>query len=383
MPDTTSNSGNSSNSANSSTAGTGFTPLAGIGVLDFSHVIAGPFATFLLARLGADVTKVENTNGGDVMRRTERGREAFVALNAGKASLSLDLASEAGKREALARAARCDVFVDNLRPGVLERFGLGFEAVRALNPRVVYCSISGFGRGATGWSGRPAYDHVVQAATGMACMAGSEGDPPIKTGFPVIDSATGLLAAFAILAGVRESERTGRGMLLDISMASAGMQLMYPMSCDALTRGTTPPRVGNQGYSGSPSADFFRTRDGWLAIGANTPGQLLALLEALELGHLACDPALFDPPLQRDGLPAFVRSRDPAALKAALCAVLADADAVQVEARLSACGVPAARVRNIAEFARESMSNGALSTVELRDGETTVLSPGLGFRVQQ
>lgn len=364
------------------TATHSFTPLAGIRVLDFSHVIAGPFATFLLAQLGADVTKVENANGGDVMRRAGRGREGFVALNAGKSSLALDLGSEQGRQHALALATTCDVFVDNLRPGVLERFGLGFEAVLALNPRVVYCSISGFGRGAPAWRGRPAYDHVVQAATGMAYMAGNEGDPPIKTGFPVIDSATGLLAAFAILAGVRDSERTGRGMLLDISMASAGMQLMYPMACDALTRGATPPRQGNQGYSGSPSADFFRTRDGWLAIGANTPGQLLALLEALGLGHLARDPALFNPPLERNGLPAFVRSLDPGALKAALAAALADGLAAELEARLSACGIPAARLRNIAEFAAESRDNGSLETIELRDGDAAVVSPGLGFRVR-
>ncbi|MGT2511164.1 CoA transferase [Cupriavidus basilensis] len=358
-----------------------FTPLAGISILDFSHVIAGPFATFLLSQLGADVIKVENANGGDVMRRAGGGRESFVALNAGKSSLALDLCSEDGRQQARKLAASCNVFVDNLRPGVLERFGLGFEAVRELNPRVVYCSISGFGRGATEWENRPAYDHVVQAATGMAFMAGNEGDPPIKTGFPVIDSATGLLAAFAILAGVRESEHTGRGMLLDISMASAGMQLMYPLTCAALTRGTTPPRQGNQGYSGSPSADFFRTRDGWLAIGANTPRQLLALLEVLGLDHLARDPALFNPPLDGGDLPAFVRSLDPAALKDALSGVLADASATELEVRLNACGIPASRLRNIAEFAAESMENGSIETVELRDGETTVVSPGLGFRV--
>ncbi|AOY90792.1 CoA transferase [Cupriavidus sp. USMAA2-4] len=368
--------------ATPSTEASAFAPLAGLRVVDFSHVIAGPFATFLLSRLGADVTKIENANGGDVMRRAGGSRDGFVALNAGKSSLALDLSSEDGRRRARELAASCHVFVDNLRPGVLERFGLGFEAVRELNPRVVYCSISGFGRGAKAWQKRPAYDHVVQAATGMAFMAGNEGDPPIKTGFPVIDSATGLLAAFAILAGVRESERTGRGMLLDISMAGAGMQLMYPMTCAALTHGTTPPRQGNQGYSGSPSADFFRTRDGWLAIGANTPRQLLALLEALGLAHLAKDPALFNPPLDGGALPAFVRSLDPAALKAALSAVLADADAAELEARLSASGVPASRLRDIAEFAAESMANGSLETVALQDGDTTVVSPGLGFRVR-
>lgn len=127
-----------------------FAPLAGTSVLDFSRVIAGPFATFLLSQLGAQVTKVESA-GGDVMRRAGKGHAAFVALNAGKSSLALDLSDDAGREHALELAGRCDVFVDNLRPGVLKRFGLGYEAVRARNPRVVYCSISGFGRGAVAW----------------------------------------------------------------------------------------------------------------------------------------------------------------------------------------------------------------------------------------
>ena len=245
-----------------------FQPLAGLRVLDFSHVIAGPFATFLLAQLGAQVTKVEGA-GGDVMRRTERGRQGFVALNAGKDHLTLDLATDEGRRHAVALAATCDVV-----PGVLERFGLGYEAVRAQHPGVIYCSISGFGRGAPAWQQRSAYDHVVQAITGMAWLGGQEGDPPLKTGFPVVDAATGMLAALAVLAALRERDRTGSGMLVDVSMVGAGLQLMYPMACDALTSGSTPPRVGNQGYSGSPAADFFPTRDGWLAIGANTPRQL-------------------------------------------------------------------------------------------------------------
>ncbi|MCO4861585.1 CoA transferase [Cupriavidus sp. WGlv3] len=358
-----------------------FAPLAGIRVLDFSHVIAGPFATFLLSQLGAEVTKVENAGGGDVMRRAGKGHAAFVALNAGKSSLALDLADEGGRAHALELASRCDVFVDNLRPGVLEHFGLGYEAVRLRNPRVVYCSISGFGRGAAQWHGRPAYDHVVQAATGMAWMGGTEGDPPMKTGFPVIDAATGMLAAFAIVAGVRERERTGHGMLLDVSMATAGLQLMYPMACDAMTTGGVPVRQGNQGYSGSPSADFFRTRDGWLAIGANTPKQLLALLDALGLGELANDPALFDTPLDAAALPAFVRALDPAALKRAIAGAVAAGAAADLEPRLAALGVPAARLRNIAEFAAESMANGSLQPVTLREGQTEVMSPGLGFRV--
>lgn len=359
----------------------GFTPLAGVRVLDFSHVIAGPFATFLLTRMGAHVTKVENANGGDVMRNTEQGAQSFLALNAGKHTVELDLTRPEHLAEARALLAQCDVLVDNLRPGVLDKLGLGYEAALAVNPRLVYCAISGFGRASPDWQGRPAYDHVVQAATGMAFMAGTADDPPIKTGFPAVDSVTGLLAAFAILAALRERDRTGAGSFVDVSMTGAAMQLMYTFACDALTSGRAPQRVGNQGYSGSPSADYFPTRDGWVAVGANTPAQLLALLEELGMADVAGDPAVFDPPLTRGGKTAFVRAKDPAALKARLRAAFAGMAAQDAEERLIRRGVPVSRLRTIAEFTRDAEAAGALASIELSSGETAVRSPGLGFTV--
>lgn len=362
---------------------TDFAPLAGVRVLDFSHVIAGPLATFFLTRLGAQVTKVEHPHGGDVMRNTEKGRQSFLALNAGKQEIRLDLSNPDDLAQARRLLAESDVLVDNLRPGTLERHGLGYEAAIALQPRLVYCSISGFGRSSPAWGLRPAYDHVVQAATGMALMAGTDGDPPIKTGFPVVDSATGLLAAFAIVAALRDAERTGRGCQLDVSMTGAAMQLMYGFAAEALTSGTTPPRVGNQGYSGSPSADFFPARDGWIALGANTPRQLAALLEELGLSDTLCNPAVFDPPLALSGAPSFVRARDPAELKRRLREAIADQDPRELEQRLIARGVPCSRVRHIAEFAHDAVAERALHTTTLREGALSVTTPGLGFGVRR
>ncbi|WP_019447631.1 CoA transferase [Cupriavidus sp. BIS7] len=356
-----------------------FAPLSGIRVLDFSHVIAGPLATFYLAQLGATVMKMENANGGDVMRRTEKGRQGFVALNAGKQSHVVDLGNPEDLARALELAATCDVVVDNLRPGVLERFGLGFEAIRALNPKVVYCTISGYGRASADVAGRAAYDHVIQAATGMTFMAGTEDDPPIKTGFPVVDSATGMQAALAILAGLRERDRKDCAVQLDVSMTGAAMQLMYSFACEALTSGTSPARVGNQGYSGSPTADFFATRNGWIALGANTPRQLMRLLEVLDLQHVAVDPAFFAEPLDPDSPVSFVRSVDPARLKAVLAERLKTLESEDLERRLAPLGVPAARLRKLGEFATEAMQSGWLSTVELQADDATVISPGLGF----
>ncbi len=357
-----------------------FQPLKGIRVLDFSHVVAGPLATWYLRQLGADVVKVESRNGGDVMRRG-KSLVSFVALNAGKRCIELDLADARDREEAVRLALGSDVLVDNLKPGALERHGLGEAVLRAANPRLVYCSNSGYGERGP-WRGRPAYDHVIQAATGMTLLAGEEGDEPIKTGFPVVDAAAGILAAFGIVAALRERDRTGMGCFVDASMTAAAMQLMYPLACTALTEERSPPRVGNRGFSGSPAADLFPTADGWVAMGANTPRQLLALLALLGREHVARDPAIFPQPLDAGAPPSFLRPADGAALRGELASAIAAWQAADLETRCEAAGVPCARVRSIAEFAREAVRNDALGTVRLQDFEGEAVSPGLGFRVR-
>lgn len=354
-----------------------FRPLGGVKVVDVSHVIAGPFATFHLARMGADVLKIESP-AGDVMRRGVRGAQAFVALNAGKRKVRLDLATPDGLARAMAEVAGADVFVDNLRPGASERLGLGWEALKALNPRLVYCSISGFGRNVA----RPAYDHVVQAATGMTLASGAETDPPQKIGFPLIDAGAGIIAALAIVSALRERDRRGEGMLVDVSMAGAALQLMYPLTCEALTDGTRPARQGSQAFSGSPAADLFPTREGGqIAFAANTPRQFLALLDVLQLRGIASDPALFEVPLSADAPAAFLKSTKPAEVKARLAARTAEMDGPDLERRCAAARVPAALVRSLDVFAREAVEAGQLATTVLEDEGTRVVSPGLGFRV--
>ena len=359
-----------------------FSPLEGIKVVDLSHVIAGPFCTFQLAQMGAEVLKIEHFGGGDMMRRSAKGAKAFAALNAGKKKIRLNIAAAGDRERIIAFVRDADIFVDNLRPGVLEGRGLGYEALKAVNPRLIYCSISGFGR-ASGSLGRPAYDHVVQGATGMTMATGNEGDPPTKIGFPLIDIAAGILGALAIVSALRERDRTGRGLLLDVSLASAALQLMYPMTCEALTDGTVPARIGSQAFSGSPAADLFATRDGgWIAIAANTPRQFANLLEVLELTHLSRDRELLDPTLDPAAPAGFLQAKDPSAIKAALKACFASLDAAEAEARLTAARVPAARVRTLPEFAREAERAGAIPAVTLEDEGVTVKSPGLGFQVR-
>ncbi|HEY9280715.1 MAG TPA: CoA transferase [Eoetvoesiella sp.] len=357
-----------------------FLPLSGIRIIDFSHVIAGPLATFYLAQMGADVVKIEKPGGGDVLRRSERGASAFLSLNAGKQSRELDFHTKQGLEEAVELAREADVFVDNFRPGSLERYGLGYEAVRAVNPRIIYCSISGFGRSGP-WSDRPAYDHVVQAMTGMAMTGGREGDSPIKTGFPVIDAATGMLGALSIVSAIHQRNRDGASILLDVSMAAASMHLMYTYSVEALTKGVSPSRVGNQGYSGSPAADFFKAKDGWIALAANTPKQFNGLLEVLGLQEVASDPEIFDKPADNEGPVSFLRARDPARLKAVLKQRIEAMDAMELETALVGAGVPAAKVRTIGEFVADAAPADVLGTFSLAEHGAHAITPGLGFRV--
>lgn len=344
--------------------------LEGVTVLDFSHVIAGPFATYHLAALGARVIKVENPDGGDAIRRSPR---AFASFNHGKECLTLDLRKPEDLRRAQDLAATSDVMVDNMRPGVLARYGLGVEEVRAQSPRLIHCSISGYGTAGV-WASRGAYDHVIQAASGMALMSGQAEDGPIKVGFPVIDCATGMLAAFAILAALRRRDLTGLGETIDVSMLAAAMQLMYPMVVETLATGEAPVRKGNVGYSGSPAADTLTCSDGLLAVGANTPKQLEKLGDALGIG--AQMRVLLDG--QSTG---FVNAARGAEIRQLLVEAVRDEKVAELERRLNQAGVAASQVRDLAQSVRDATGSGALSPWTL-PGDVPVTVPGLGFRAQ-
>lgn len=348
------------------------TPLIGLRVLDFSHVIAGPFATLYLAQLGAEGTKVEKPGGGDVMRASPTGAYQFASFNAGKNFIEIDLKNPEGRAEALRLAQQCDVLVDNFRPGALERAGLGYDAIKAINPKVIYCSISGYGTHHAPWKHQGAYGHVIQAATGMAMMSGNQGDPPVKVGFPVIDVMTGVLSAFAITAAVQERSRTGQGRHVDVSMWGAALQLMYPFTLSALATGKSPGRVGNVGYSGSPAAEYFETLEGYIGLGANTPDQISKLFPLL--GFTAADAEQ-----HLESGPGFARARDPKAFHDLLAGALMARTATQWEELLNAAGIPAARVRNLAEFTDEAKASGALNPGVLSMGNIQMPTPGMGW----
>ena len=356
-------------------------PLEGFRVLDLTHVLAGPCATHHLRWLGAEVIKVERPESGDPMRalgmRPELGglTPGFRALNAGKKSVVIDLASPDGRAAVLRLAAEADVFVENFRPGAAKRLGLGPEDIRAVRPDVIYCSISGWGQSGTN-STFGAYDHVIQAASGMMALQGSNADAaPVKVGFPVIDIATGMAAAEAILAALIRRLRGDTGPItLDVSMVDSALALMSGPVAITIDSGKAPGRVGNRGFVGSPGADTFATADGYISVAANTMGQFATLCRLLQRPELAA------PPYIPAGLAgeAFLADVATDVLRQALAQAFAGAEAKALETKLNAAGIPAAKVRNIHEFLQELYP---LTPGIAVDGEPLALAPA--FRWEQ
>ncbi len=303
--------------------------------------------------MGAEVIKIERPDGGDPMRALDMQPElgglppGFRALNAGKKSVVVDLATDEGRATVLRLAEGSDIFVENFRPGVAQRLGLSAEDISAVRPDIVYCSISGWGQTGPN-SARGAYDHVIQAATGMMALQGSgAGDPPVKVGFPVIDIATGISAAEAILAAVVRRLRGDKAPIaLDVSMVDCALALMSGPTASTLATGKAPDRVGNRGFVGSPGAETFATSDGHVAVAANTMGQF-AILCGL-LGR----PELAKPPHVPAGLSsrAFLANAATVELRDELGQAFAAAKADALEHSLNEAGVPAARVRDLGEY---------------------------------
>lgn len=363
-----------------------FKPLQGVRVVDISHVIAGPLASFYLAQLGAEVIKIEKPGEGDVMRAGDGQAhgdtpDAFVALNAGKRSVCCDFRTEEGAAQVRRLVRDADVFLENLRPGVVARYGLGYEALREIAPGIVYCSISGYGQHGE-WAQRGGYDHVIQALTGMMMMSGDPPDGgPVKVGFPVIDVAVGMLSALAIVSALygRKSIRTGT--YIDSSMVQSAVMLMYPQATTFLSSGKVPGRLGNRGYSGSPGADTYRCRDGWIAVGANTPAQFRKLTAVLGLEHVCSNDRLVDVASFESGL-GFVKANDADSLREAFRTAFQSLSAVEMELRLNDLGVPAARVRTLGEFLSEAKASpGANIPWRTFDQAGRVVeTTGLGFK---
>jgi formyl-CoA transferase len=270
--------------------------LEGIRVLDLTNVLAGPFATVHLALLGAEVIKVENPDGGDLARMLGNVPEynrrlmgtSFLAQNANKKSLTLNLKPEAGKQVFRRLVTAADVVVENFRPGVMDRLGLGYRSLAALNPRLIYCAISGFGQ--TGPDAmKPAYDQIIQGLSGVMAINGDERLNPLRCGFPVCDTVGGLNGAFAIMAALFHRERTGEGQFIDVALLDSIMPLMGWVAANWLIGGQPPVLMGNDNFTAAPSGTFA-TGDGYINIAANKQEQWEAVADALGVPELKTDP---------------------------------------------------------------------------------------------
>lgn len=324
--------------------------LDGIRVLDLANVLAGPYCTYQLALLGADVIKVESPRGGDLARQLGAAPElngrgmgaSFLAQNAGKRSVVLDLKSREGREAFLGLVATADVLVENFRPGVMARLGLGYENLARMRPGLIYCAISGFGQ--TGpLSGNPAYDQIVQGLSGVMSITGAPGTAPLRVGYPACDTLGGLFGAFAVVSALHRRSRTGEGAFLDVSMLEATLSALgWPVS-NYLVAGVEPAPMGNENVTAAPSG-LFLAADGPLNIAANKQEQFVRLCAVIDRPGLAGDPRF----AEREA-----RKRNRAELKALIEEALASAGAAEWEERLNGADVPAGRVLTVPQALAE------------------------------
>jgi crotonobetainyl-CoA:carnitine CoA-transferase CaiB-like acyl-CoA transferase len=318
--------------------------LSGVRVLDLTNVLAGPFAGYQLGLMGADVIKVEVPGSGDLARNlgadpslSKEGLGiSFLAQNAGKRSLTLDLKSPAGKEVFERLVGEADVLLENFRPAVLDRLGFGWERLRAVNEGLVYCAVSGFGQ--TGpMRGRPAYDQIIQGLSGIMSVTGMPDSAPTRTGFPIADTLGGYAAAFAISAALVKRSRTGQGSFLDVSMLETAIAAMGWVVSDYVIGGREPRAMGNENVTSAPSGTF-ETASGALNIAANKQEQYVELCTALDRPDLLADPRF----ATREA-----RKHHRVELKAELERTLRERSADEWDALLSSTGVPVAPVLTV------------------------------------
>jgi len=359
-------------------------PYKGIRIIDLTHFHAGPLCTYELALLGAEVIKVESPEGGDMLRRVTRDKglravglgALFTGQNANKKSVVLDLKQDEGRNVFRRLVATADVVVENMRPGAMDRLGLGYADLSEINPRLVYCALSGFGQ--TGpLSDRPGFDHCMQGFAGIMSVTGSEDSGPLKVGFPIADSGTALMAAFAISSALYEAKSTGKGLLVDVSMLESCLVLQSLLVYRYLNGGEEPRRIGNDALSVAPYVGTFETKDGIILLNPSVFRHFRQLCISIDREDLNTDPRCENESLA-------VRNR--VWLRREIQDALYARDAVEWEDILSRDGVPASRVRTIPEVLAEEQTRSRSTVTHLRDIEGApegVRTLNVGFRLGQ
>ncbi len=320
--------------------------LRGVRVLDLTTVLAGPFAAYQLSLMGAEIIKIEMPDTGDLARdlgdddglKGEGMGASFLAQNAGKRSITIDLKNEDGARIFERLLHTSDVLLENMRPGVLDRLGFSWERIHEINPELIYCAVTGFGQNGP-LAGRTAYDQIIQGLAGMASVTGFPTDAPLRVGFPICDTLGGFAASMAICAALAKRSTDRTGCFLDVSMLETALTAMGWVVSEQLIAGHVAGRHGNDNAASSPSGTF-QTRDGPINIATNTQKQFEALCRVCGRMDLTTDPRF----LTRED-----RKRNRGELSAELEAALSVKGAAEWEALLAEVSVPAGRILTVEE----------------------------------
>lgn len=352
-------------------------PLAGLKVIELSHIMAGPTCGLMLADMGANVIKVERFPGGDDTRRTvppeiEGESAAFMMMNRNKRGIALDLKHEAGK-QALKRLLKdADILIENFRKGALDKLGFGYERLKQENPGLIYCALSGFGRSGP-YADQGGFDLVAQGMSGLMSITGEgPGRQPVKVGAPMTDITAGILAAMGILAAYVQRLKSGEGQIVDTSLFEAGIIHTYWQSAIYLATGVSPEPLGSAHPLMAPY-QAFQTKDGWLNIGAANQANWERLLKVLEAEELGDDPRFVDNAGRLNNLPELVKT---------LSGYFRQRTTAEWLERLETVGVPAGPVLSIAEMQANPQTQARQMVVEVqhkRLGPVKTLGPPVKF----
>ena len=353
-------------------------PFAGVRILDFTRYLAGPYGTYQLALLGADVIKVESREGddtrGQLADRAWAARKmapSFLAVNGNKRSVTLDLRRPEGVEIVKRLAATADVVWENFRGGVMDRLGLGYEALSAINPRLIYCGVSGFGR--TGPEATTAaFDGKLQAMSGIMSITGEPERGPTRAGFAICDTIGGMTAALAVASALFQRTHTGRGQLVDVAMLDAALAFIPGPVSEYTVAGIEQRQLGNGSVSRKPTASRFRTRDGYIVLAVLTEKQFVSLMRTLGRPDALEDPRFKDWASRTDNEPA---------LREIIEAALASDDPRGWEARLTAADVPCGSIWKIHEIVGHPQleHRQVLQTIDSRYGPMRLV--GAGFEL--
>lgn len=352
-------------------------PLAGLKVIELAHVMAGPTCGLMLADMGADVIKVEKTPGGDDTRRAvppaiEGEAAAYMMVNRNKRGIAIDFKRAQGQEIGRRLLSTADVVIENFRKGTMERLGLGYEALREINPGLIYCEVSGFGR--TGpYAERGGFDLIAQGMSGLMSITGEgPGRQPVKCGAPVTDITAGILAAMGVLAAYVHRLKTGRGQCVDASLFEAGIVHTYWQSAIALATGTAPGPLGSAHPLNAPY-QAFETADGWITVGAANQANWIKLTDALDARDLKSDPRFATNDARMANLSTLVATLTP------LLKQRSSADWLE---RLEAAGVPAGPVLDVLQMHADPQTRAREMVVEVphsRLGKVKTLGAAVKF----